>query len=409
LTAPRATGSVVGWIRAKGQLTMGQETVTTEPGTDAGAAVHRTVLPDGRPVWLVTGYAQARSLLNDARLSNDTAKMGDKAPLAALPDEVKSVVARDMLNTDPPVHTRTRRLAATTFTHRRISTFGPRLERITGELLDTFAGRDEIEVIEDFAGPLSTLALADLIGIPAEDARTVYHYSDMFVTELLSPSEKLLHATASLVEYARELVVRKRNNPGDDLITRLSAPLDSGERLDDDEVSSMVFILLIAGQTATAQLTAKSLYLLLTHPGQLDLLRSDWSLLPSAVEEFLRFDPPLRVSGFRMAREPIEIDGVTIPAGDIVICSILDGNHDAARFPVPGRLDIRRRDNQHLAFGHGLHRCLGGNLAELQAQVGIRSFLDRFPRARLAVAVEDLTWLEAGIMRKLVELPVRLR
>jgi cytochrome P450 len=373
-----------------------------------GEPIQRIVLPDGRPMWLVTRYDEARRALNDPRLSNDTTKMGAKGPLASLPPDVKAAVASDMLNADPPEHTRLRRLVAQTFTLRQIAAFRPSLDRITGQLLDALHGRTEVDLIEDLAGPLSTQALAELIGIPAEDCEPVRRWSDVFVTELLSPNEDLLDATTSLVAYSRELVARKRATPTDDLVSRLISLRDGGDRLSDQELSSMVFILMIAGQNATAQLTAKGMYLLLTNPDQLRRLRAEPALLPTAVQEFLRYDPPLRVSAFRMAKEPVDIAGMTIPAGDIVICSLLSANHDEARFPHADSLDICRPENQHLAFGHGLHRCLGGNLAELQAQVAISSFLSRFDRVRLSVPAHQLQWIETGVMRKLAALPVTL-
>jgi cytochrome P450 len=169
-----------------------------------------------------------------------------------------------------------------------------------------------------------------------------------------------------------------------------------------------VFVLLIAGQTATTQLIAKGLHLLLTNPDQLAAITTDPSLLTTTVDEFLRHDPPLKVSGFRMATEPVTVAGTTIPAGDIILCSLSSANNDPERFPDPDRVDVCRRDNQHLAFGHGIHRCLGASLAKVEAEVAIGSLLARHQDARLAVPPNELPWQEAGIMRKLTALPVRL-
>jgi cytochrome P450 len=376
---------------------------------DHDTAVHHVQLPDGRWVWMVNRYEEAREVLNSSCLSNDTSRMGANAPLGALPAQVQAVVAHDMLNMDPPAHTRLRRLVAQTFTNRRIAAMRPVVERIAGELLDAFGRRSEVDLVEEYAGPLPTRVLADLVGIPAEDCPYVQKWSDTFVSELLIVSEQLLEATTRLGDYARTLIRDKRARPADDLVSRLISARDEGDRLSDEELGCMVAVLLIAGQTATTQSIAKGVFLLLTHGDQLAKVRADPGLLPTAVDEFLRYEPPLRVSAFRMTTEPVTISATTIPAGEIVLCSLPETNRDQARFPAADRLDVCRPDNQHLAFGHGIHRCLGANLAKLEAEVAIGSLLSRFERIRLAVPVADLRWTETGIMTKLAALPVVLK
>jgi cytochrome P450 len=309
-----------------------------------------------------------------------------------------------MLNTDPPRHTRLRQLVAQSFTGRQASAVRPSAERIASRLLDGLDGASEVELVEHYAAPLPTLVLAELIGIPAEDCGNVRRWSETFVSELLLVSDSLLSATTSLLDYARELVRRKRPMRGEDLISRL---ISSG--LSDDDLSSMVFVLLIAGQTATTQLIAKGLFLLLTHEEQLAVVRTDPARLSGAVDEVLRFEPPLLVSAFRMTTEPMMIGGTLIPAGDIVLCSLAAVNHDETRFPGAGRFDVGRQDNQHLAFGFGIHRCLGANLAKVEAEVAIGAVLRRYRRVDLAVSAQDLPWAETGIMRKLTALPVRVK
>jgi len=375
---------------------------------DRVTAIQHVQLPDGRWVWMVNRYEEARAVLNDSRLSNDTSRMGANAPLGALPAEVQAVVANDMLNMDPPAHTRLRRLVAQTFTNRRIAAMRPVVERIAGELLDAFGRRSEVDLVEEYAAPLPTRVLAELVGIPAEDCPYVQKWSDTFVSELLLASDRLLEATTRLGDYARTLIRDKRARPADDLVSRLISARDEGERLSDEELGCMVAVLLIAGQTATTQSIAKGVFLLLTHGDQLAKVRADPALLPTAVDEFLRYEPPLRVSAFRMTTEPLTVSGTTIPAGEIVLCSLPETNRDEARFPAADRLDVCRPDNQHLAFGHGIHRCLGANLAKLEAEVAIGSLLGRFERIRLAVPVADLRWTETGIMSKLAALPLLL-
>jgi cytochrome P450 len=357
---------------------------------------------------MVSRYDDARRVLTDQRLSNDTQAMGANAPLAALPAEVAKIVAADMLNCDPPEHTRRRRLMAGAFTSHHVAGHRPLIARITGELLDELPDHGEVDLVEEFAAPLPTRVLAELLGIPLADCADVQQWSDTFVSELLLVSDRLLTATTSLSGYVDELIARKRAHPADDLVSQLVAMRDESGRLDDHELSSMVFMLLIAGQTATAQLVAKGLHLLLTHPDQLARIRSDDRLLPTAVEEFLRYDPPLRVSAFRMTTVATEIADITVPADQIVLCSLLSANHDEDSFPDAGTFDVGRRDSSHLAFGYGIHHCLGANLAKLEAEVAIGAFFNRFGQAALARPASDLPWLDAGIMRKLTRLPVYL-
>ncbi|MFS8096712.1 cytochrome P450 [Lentzea alba] len=358
-------------------------------------------LPDGKKVWLVSDYAGTRSVLTDPRLTNDPLRMGDKAPFSAFPESIASVMAHDMLNNDPPHHTRLRRLVTPTFTVRRIGDHRPYVERVAAELIDNFG--ETPDLVGDFAGPLATTVLGVLLGIAPEDAADVRYWSEMFVLDLLTRNEEAIEATHRLIDYTKALVVARRENPGDDLVSRLVSMHDDEDRLNDEELASMIFTLVIGGQTATTQLLAKALYLLLTHPDQLELLLNDWSLLPSAVHEVLRIDPPLQMTSFRMATEPIELDGKTVPPGDIVVCALKDANRDPARFTDPERFEIRKGDSQHLGFGHGLHRCIGANLAELQCQVGITAFFTRFPHAK---PVGEVTWRQTPLITALTSLTV---
>ncbi|WP_235921737.1 cytochrome P450 family protein [Lentzea tibetensis] len=371
--------------------------------------VHKTTLPDGRQVWMVKGYAEARSAFTDPRLSNDTTRMGAMDPLASLPAEIKSLIAMDMLNSDPPEHTKRRKRLAPAFTGRKIATLRPLVSGIVDEIIDALDGRRDVDLVEMYASQVSVRVLAEIVGIAAQDLENVRSWSDTFVKELLVVSDSLLDATRSLLGYCYELVARKRAAPGDDLVSQLVSSFDTADQAADDELASTVFILLIAGQTATAQLIAKALALLLTHPTQLEMLRAEPALISSAVEEVLRVSPPLSISGFRLTTEPVTIAGTTIPAGEIVICSLDDANRDETRFVAPGEFDVRREDNQHLSFGHGIHRCLGVHLARLEAEIAIGELIGRFPDARLAIHSDQLTWVERGIMRTLEALPVHLR
>ncbi|MFI7120728.1 cytochrome P450 [Amycolatopsis sp. NPDC049868] len=364
--------------------------------------VTRVELPDGRIVWMVTKHGLARRMLSDHRLTSDSSTMGAMAPLASLPTDVRRIMERDMLSQDPPVHTRMRKLAAPGFTTGAVAAVRPAIERMATELAQQLRTGAEVDLVADFAVPLPTLVLGEIFGIPADECAQVRSWSDVFAAGLLPIKDTLRPSIMWLNDYAKDLARRRRAALGNGLISRLTADLD------DDEVSSMVFLLLVAGQTATTQLIAKGMSLLLTHPDQLDRLRGDRSALPSAVDEMLRYDPPLRVTAFRMAVEPIEIESATIAAGDVVMCSVTEANRDGERFADPDRFDMGRQDNQHLAFGHGIHRCLGANLAKTEAEIAFMTLLDRFERIELAVPAVELEWEDVGIMNQLTALPVRL-
>ena len=368
----------------------------------AMAAVSQVVLPDGRGVWMVSKHALAKLVLTDTSLSNDTSRMGAKAPLAALPESVRMVMAQDMLNTDPPRHTRLRQSVAQAFTAHSAGAMRPVADRIADRLLADLDTSVEVDLVRHYAQPLPTLVLGALIGIPEQDCPDVRRWSDTFVSELLLPSDRLQAAAEWLGEYVTELIRRKHLDPGDDLLTRL---IDAGLR--DVELSSTVFVLLIAGQTAASQLVAKALHLLLSHPDQLAAVRADETLLAGAIEEVLRLESPLDVTAFRMTTEPLELDGVVIPAGEIVICSMPAINRDADQFHDPDIFDVRRTDNQHLSFGFGIHRCLGANLARVEAQAAVSTLLRLRPASRITVREQGLRWQPAGIMHLLTALPVR--
>ncbi|MET8763605.1 cytochrome P450 [Lentzea sp. NPDC004782] len=366
-------------------------------------AVEQVALPDGRSVWMVFGHALARQVLGDTRLSNDTGAMGDKAPLAGLPATVRDIVAQDMLNNDPPQHTRLRKLVAHRFTGRSTSAMRPVVKEIAERLLDDMDAPGEIDLVVEYARPLPTLVLGSMIGIPDADCPDVQRWSDVFVSEVLLASDSLLDATKSLLDYISELARRKRREPGEDLISELVTA-----KLSDDELSATVFVLLIAGQTATTQLIAQALYLLLTNPEQLDAVRADMMLLGGAVDEALRLNPPLRMTAFRMARESLLLGATEVPAGEIVLCSLPSANTDPAKFVDRHRFDVRRASNQHLSFGFGIHRCLGASLARMEAETAIGALLRRHPELRITTPVEELPWVEMAIARKLMSLPVHL-
>jgi cytochrome P450 len=374
----------------------------------ASAPIHRIMLPSGEPAWLVTNYAQARRALHDPRLVKSpvaTANVGRDV----VPPEVFAAMANHMLNLNPPDHTRLRRLVTTAFTRRRIEQLAPRIQQITDELVDVLATETFADLITSLALPLPIAVICELVGVPANQRAEFHDWSSTVVTGLLAGRDALAAAITALVSYLRELVEIKRAAPADDLLSALVAARDGQDRLSDDELTSMVFLILVAGHETTVNLIGNGMLALLTHPDQWELLRAQPDRLPAAVEELLRFDGPVQVTTPRRTAAPIDIGGATVPADEIVLIGLLAANRDPACTKQAGTLDITRTDNPHLAFGHGIHHCIGAPLARLEGRIALGALLSRFPQLRLAVPVEQLIYRPGVLMNGLTTLPVILR
>ncbi len=367
-------------------------------------AVHQVTLPSGSTGWLVTGYQAVRKALVDPRLQGRTGAIGAGRPL---PEELELGMNSQMLNRDPPDHTRLRRLISSAFTRRRMEAMRPRVQQITDELLEAMSELDQVDLVQALATPLPIRVLTELLGVPDEQVNAFHGWTTALTTSALRTRE-LVAAGTEMLHYTRSLLELKRREPKDDLLSALVAVRDGEDRLTEDELTSMVFLLLIAGQETTVNLIANGSLALLTHPDQLERLRADPALIPSAVEELLRYESPVQAA-MRYATEDVRIAGVTIPAGSSVIVSLLGANRDPQRFAQADQLDLSRRDNPQVAFGYGIHHCLGAPLARLEGGIAIRSLLARYPDVRLDVPPETLDWRVSLIMHGLTELPVRLR
>jgi len=365
--------------------------------------VHQITLLSGENGWLVTGYEAARQALTDPRLHGRTGAVGDRR---RLPEDVQLGMNSHMLNREPPDHTRLRRLISAAFTRRRLEQLRPRIQTITDRLLDAMAGRDQVDLIEALALPLPIRVLCELVGIPQRDTGAIHRWTETLTASAL-PLDQLDAAATEMLDYVRSLLADKRRAPGDDMLSALAVAGQDGDQLTGPELTSMVFLLLIAGHETTVNLIGNATLALLTHPAELARLRAHPELLPSAVEEVLRYESPVQAA-LRHSTEPVELAGVTIPAGSVVIVSLLAANRDPARFPGADRLELPRADNPHLAFGHGIHHCLGAPLARLDGAIAIGSLLARFPRLELAAPAGALRWRVSLVMHGLAELPVRL-
>ncbi|WP_256640174.1 cytochrome P450 family protein [Streptomyces murinus] len=366
--------------------------------------VHRIRIPhadEEYETWLVVGYEEARAALADPRLAKDGTKIG----VTFLDQEL---IGRDLLATDPPQHTRLRALVTRAFTMRRVEQLRPRIQRITDELLDEMlsAGRaGRADLIAALAYPLPLTVICELLGVPEMDRTEFRKISSQVVAPTDPESER--EAMARLGEYLTELIEDKRRSgvTGDLLGDLVRTTAEDGDRLSPEELRGMAFLLLIAGHETTVNLIGNGVLALLTHPDQLAALRADMSLIDGVVEETLRWEGPVENATFRYAAEPLDIGGVRVEQGEHVMIGLTAAQRDGARFPAPDRFDIRRDTRGHLAFGHGLHYCLGAPLARLEGRIALATLLDRAPGLALDGPHDE--WLPGMLMRGLRTLPVR--
>ena len=379
----------------------------------AEGPVARARTPVGLPVWIVTRYDDARRALNDPRLAKDAtgfARVLDRHPV---PPERRAVFAqelgRHMLSSDPPDHTRLRKLVSRAFTMRAIAGMRPRIEALAAELADRMAaGPPEVDLLDAFAFPLPMSVICDLLGVPDTERTTFRRWSNTLLSSDGTGADRTA-AGLAIAQYLGALVAEKRARPADDMLSAIVAASDDADRLSADETVSMAFLLLVAGHETTVNLIGNGVLALLRSPDRLAELRADPDLVPRAVEEFLRFDGPVNLATFRHTTEPVEIGGCAIPAGEVVLVALASADRDPDRFPAPDDLDPHRDVTGHLAFGFGLHHCLGAPLARLEGEVAFRTLLARFPDLVLAVDPGELTWRQSILMRGLTRLPVRLR
>ena len=365
------------------------------------------IMPGGATVWLITGYAEARAALADPRMSKRVPGWHPE------PGSVIATMDLHMLNSDPPDHGRLRRLVNKAFTVRQVERLRPRITAITAAMLDDMADqgdqRDqpEVDLLESFAFPLPITVICELLGVPPADRDDFRVWSATIVSDTPAPDVFQAHATA-MARYFMALLAAKRQQPGDDLLSALLAARDDEDRLTEDELVSMAFLLLVAGHETTVNLIASGVLALLLNQAELARLRADSALIASAVEELLRYVNPVSNATFRCATEPVQLGGVRIGRGDPVLVSLSGANRDPARFGDPDRLDLGRDTSGQLAFGHGIHFCLGAPLARLEAGIAISGLLARFGSISLAVPAASLRWRPSTLIHGLEALPVRL-
>lgn len=372
------------------------------------APVARVLSPTQRvPMWIVSRYRDTQELLKDPRFIKDRYKLADEDRLRYFRVEEIGQIDKHMLNADPPVHTRLRALVSQAFTARRVEALSPRITAITQRLLDAFPPGESVDLLEAFAFPLPITVIAELLGVPAEDQPRFREWTTTLVSPPKSTHLEPLRKTAvQMHQYFQDFLARRRAEPRDDLTSALLAAEEHGDRLSAVELTSMVFLLLVAGHETTVNLITNGVWALLRHPEQLERLRAEPVLLESAVEEMLRYCGPVRHTTSRFALQDTEFLGQTIPAGEMIMASLLAANHDPEQFAEPERFDLARTPNRHLSFGSGIHFCLGAPLSRLEAQVAIPLLLEHLPRLRFAVDPSLLRWRSGLLIHGLEQLPV---
>jgi cytochrome P450 PksS len=382
----------------------------------AEAPVWRVTLRDRRTAWLVTRYEDVARVLKDDTFAKDKLNAMDpeqRAKTPWVPGFLKPL-ERNMLDLDDPDHVRLRALVSKAFTPRLIERLRGRIEALCEELLDAMERERKrkggTDLLAGYALPLPATVIAELLGVPAEDHARFHRWSNRLVS--VSSGRDMLRAlpaALSFVRYLRNLVERRRADPEDDLITALIRAEEAGDKLSEDELLAMAFLLLVAGHETTVNLIASGTLALLEHPEQTERLRRDPSLVKPAVEELLRYTSPVELATERYARQDTEIGGRRIPCGELVLAVLGSANHDEQHFENPDVLDLARDPNRHLAFGRGgVHHCLGAPLARMEGQIAMTALLRRFPGARLAMAPEDLHWRRGLFLRGLEKLPLVL-
>jgi cytochrome P450 len=371
--------------------------------------VHRITLPNGRGLWLITRYDDVDRALRDPRLVKNMRNAVAPEQLPNIPDEFR--LFEHMLASDPPNHTRLRALVHKAFTPPLIERLRPRVQQIADELLDAVVDQGRMDLIDDYAFPLPIMVITELLGVPSKDRNQFREWSNAavgveFVHEANWCSEYRRTAMRAFTAYLRALIEDKRVDPKDDLVSGLIFAEEGGEVLTEDELIAMIFLLLVAGHETTVNLIGNGMLALLRHPDQLRMLKDDPGLIVTAVEELLRYDGPVETSTFRYASADVECNGAVIPKGEMVLVVLASANRDASRFADADRLDITRTDNRHLAFGKGVHFCLGAPLARIEGQIAIGTMLCRLPTLRPAASLDQLEWRPGVILRGLRAFPV---
>jgi cytochrome P450 PksS len=378
----------------------------------AESPVHRVTLPSRQTAWIIARYDDVAAALKDERLVKDKHAALTPGQMAREPwmPAFMRPLSRNMLDLDPPDHTRLRALVQKAFTPRLAELVRPRVQGLADGLLDEARRRRRFDLIRDFAQPIPTTVIAEMLGVPVADRHQFQRWSRAIIASVptLLGTLRMIPAIWSLFRYIRRLLAAKRAEPCDDLLSDLARVEEAGERLSEDELLAMSVLLLIAGHETTVNLIGNGTLALLEHPDQMERLRGDPALIRPAVEELLRFATPVETATERFAREEITVAGVTIPRGSMVFPALASANRDERVFSRADTLDVAREPNKHLAFGLGAHYCIGATLARLEGQIAIGTLMGRAREIRLGVEARAIRWRRGLVVRGLEALPVEV-
>ncbi|MFB6888399.1 cytochrome P450 [Kitasatospora sp. NPDC056327] len=376
--------------------------------------------PNGLYRWIVLGYEDGRDVLADPRFSKDPARAWEQLRAAGYvtgePGE-RADYLYHVANTDPPDHTRLRRLIGKAFTMRRVEAVRPRIGEVAAELLDRMAGRETADLVDAYSHPLATTVMCEILGIPDLDRESFRTWATAILTAPGGAAPGAMtkaEGYTAMKDFFTALIADKRARAREgagqpDVLSGLIDATDDGDRLSETELVSTVMLLMSAGQEPTVNLINNAALALMDSPDQRALLAAEPDLYPNAVDEFLRYDPPVQLSTTRVALEDVEVAGTVVPAGSIVTVSLAAAARDEGKYPGADRLDVTRAtSSHHLGFGHGIHHCVGAPLARLEGEVAVRMLFERFPGLALDCRPEELRWRPTRIMRGLERLPVRL-
>ncbi len=375
----------------------------------AAAPVFPVTLPSKQRAWLITRYEDVLSVLKDERFAKDRRNAMSPEQLKRVPwiPPMFKPLEHNMLDLDSPDHTRLRALVHKAFTPRLIEQMRDQIQVLADSLLDSAERKGSMDLIADFALPLPLTMIGHILGVPAADNPKFHRWTKIIVAAGTTKNPiTLIAPMMSFMSYLRKLTKQRRAAPQDDLITALVQAKDGGDQLSEDEILAMIVLLLIAGHETTVNLIGSGSLALLQHPDQWAKLRQEPVVIKTAIEELVRFVCPVEMATERYAREDITIAGTTIPRGELVLAVIGSANRDANYFDQPDTLDVLRNPNKHLAFGQGVHYCLGAPLSRLEGQIAINTLVRRMPNLRLSVAPDQLRWRSSFLLRGLEALPI---
>lgn len=374
----------------------------------ARGPIHRIRL-DGVVGWLVVDHEVAKQAFLEPGISKKIGSPEGQAVLArnGAVDRFNGAINDNMLFADPPQHTRLRKLVTKAFTGRAVRELGPRITTIADELLAEIGTRDRADLLDAYAFPLPVAVICELLGVPDDDKHDFRAWTAVVVNDS-APIEERTTAGISFFSYMTKLIAARTDSPGDDLLSELIIAKEDGDQLDQSELISMLLLLLAAGHETTVNLIGNAVYEMLRNPRIAERLRAEPETVPAYVEEILRSQGPVHLATARYTTRPIVLGGREIGAGEFILISLAAGDRDPDRFTHPDRVDVDRADNRHIAFGHGIHFCLGAALARTEATIAINRLLDQIPELSLDPEYGEPIWRRSLLIRGLMALPVSM-